>query len=145
MRALRPRTEAGDRRRDHPHELAVQDLARGKTGERSDLIGRKRLAVHHAALELEQVGLAPEIGQSLRGQGHVAAVGGHEREGRGAVEHLLERVGARLVGSQLGQRVLDHAKTRAGVVEPRAQLGRLGHRDPAVVDGEDRLRILDLR
>ena len=49
-----------------------------------------------------------------------------------------------LSARQLGQGVLDDAEARAGLVQLHAQLGRLRHGDPAVVDGEDRLRLLDL-
>jgi ribosomal protein L10 len=58
----------------------------------------------------------------------------------------LARLPARdVLHGQLGEGVLDHPKARAGVAEPRPQLGGLRHRDPAVVDDEHRHRVLDLR
>ena len=64
------------------------------------------------------------------------------------VEQLtaLSRLPAReVLHGQLGQGVLDHPEPRTDVVQLGSQLRRLRHRDPPVVDGEDRLRLPDLR
>jgi hypothetical protein len=58
---------------------------------------------------------------------------------------VLEVLGTGLVGRELGERVLDHPQGGVGLGELGAQLGDLGHGDPAVVDGVDRLGLLDLR
>ena len=109
MRPFSARREAGERRGDHADEAAVEDLARRELGDRVDLLGRQRRAVHPAALELEQraAGAAAEVAQRLGGRGGVAA---DERHRRRALEQLLEPLGAGLVGGTLGERVLDDAE-----------------------------------
>ena len=82
-----------------------------------------------------------KVGERLGGS---AASPAHERERGRTLEQLLEVLGAGLVGRALGQRVLDDAQRGVGLAQAAAQLGGLRHRDPAVVDGEDRLRLLDL-
>ena len=53
-------------------------------------------------------------------------------------------LGASLVGSQLSQRVLDHAEACIGSAKLGTDRSNLGHRDAAIVDREDSLRLLDL-
>src|SRR6185295_15925015 len=52
--------EAGDRRGDHAHELAVEHVAGGQARDREDLLGVEGGAVEQPALEREQLGLAAE-------------------------------------------------------------------------------------
>ena len=126
--------QAGERRGDHAHEAPVEDVAGGQLGDRVDLLGAQHVAVHPAALELEQAGGAAEVRQRLGGDGGVAA-DEHER-GR-ALQVLLQRLGAGVVGGALGERVLDDAEARVGVAQLGAQLGRLRHGRAAVVDRVD--------
>src|SRR5205807_2062438 len=49
-----------------------------------------------------------------------------------------------LVGGALAQRVLNDPKPRLRFEQSPAQLGRVGDRDPAVVDCKDRLRRTNL-
>ena len=79
--------------------------------------------------------------QRLRRQGRVAV---DEGQRGGADEHRLERVQPRLVRGALRERVLDHPEPGVGVAELDPQVGDLRDRDPAVVDREDRVRLLKL-
>src|SRR4051794_331262 len=133
--------QARDRRGDHADELAVEDLARGQPGDRDDLLGVERVAVEQPALERQQLGLARERGDRLGGEGRVAA---HERQRGRALEQRLEPVDARLVGGAFGQRVLDDAERRVRVAQARADVGRLRDGDPAEVDREHGLGLVDL-
>src|SRR4051794_4788301 len=133
--------QARDRRGDHADELAVQDVARGQPGDRDDLLGVERVALEQPALERQELGLAGERRDRLGGEGRVAA---HERQRGRALEQRLEAVDARLVGGALGQRVLDDAERRVRVAQARADVGRLRDGDPAEVDREDGLGLLDL-
>ena len=53
--------ETRDRAGDQPHELAVEDVARGQARDRGDVGGAQRGAVHHPALEGQQLGRAREV------------------------------------------------------------------------------------
>ena len=121
-----------------PTRRPIEDLAARELGDRVDVLGRQRLAVHPAALELQQRVLraAAEVAQRLGGRGGVAA---DERHRRRALQELLQAVGAGLVGGTLGERVLDDAEGGVGVAQRGAQLGGLRHGDAAVVDREDGL------
>src|SRR3954452_2836839 len=139
--AVQRARQAGERRGDHADEAAIEHLTRRQLGDGLDLVARQRRAVHPAALELEQLGGAMEVAQRLGGRGGIAA---YERHGRGALEQLLERLGAGLVGRPLAQGVLDDPERGVGVAQLDAQLGRLRHGDAAVVDREDGLGFRDL-
>ncbi len=133
--------QARDGRGDQAHELPVQDVSRGQAGDGPDLVRVHRVAVHHAALEGQQVGGARVVGDRLGGRGGIAADEG--QRGR-ALEELLQRLGADLIGRPLGQGVLHDPEAGVGVAQLGAQLGRLRDRDAAVVHREHRGRLLDL-
>ncbi len=61
-----------------------------------------------------------------------------------ALQQLGQALLAGLVGGEFGEAVLDDTEAGVGLAQLRAQLGRLGDADAAVIDGEDRLRALDL-
>ena len=60
-----------------------------------------------------------------------------------ADEQLVDALGAGLGGGELGEPVLDHLEAGVGLAQAAAQLGGLGDADPAVVDREDRLGVLE--
>ncbi len=134
--------EPADRRGYDADELAVEHIARGQSRERAQLLDVERAAVHQAALERQQLRRACVVGDRFGGRRRVAA---HERQRRRPREVLLQRVRAGLVGSAFGQRVLDDRERRVGLAQLGAQLGDLRHGDASIVDGEDRMRLIDLR
>ena len=142
--AFRPRTRPVIGEAIIPTSWPWSTSSGGSFESASSCSTRQGVAVHQAALERQQVGLAPEGRERLRRKGDVAAVRAHERERGRSLQHLLQRLRPRLVGGALGQRVLHDPEARARLGQPRAQLGGLRHRDPSVVDGEHRLRLLDL-
>jgi hypothetical protein len=83
--------------RHHADELLVQHVARGQAGDVPDVLGRQRRAVEDAALERQELGLAPVVAQGLGGRRGIAA---DERQRRRALEELLERLGTGLVGGR---------------------------------------------
>ena len=133
--------QAGERGSDHADEAPVEDLAGRQLGDRVDLLGGQHVAVHPAALEGEQARGAAEVRERLGGLRGVA-VDEHER-GR-ALQELLERLGARVVGRTLGQRVLDDAEAGVDLAQLGAQLGGLGHGRAAVVHRVHGLRFAEL-
>jgi hypothetical protein len=115
--------------------------SRGEAGDRLDLVHRQRLLAEQTALELQDVRRAREVVDRLGRHGGVAA---DEGQGGGALEQLVEPGRAGLLGGAQGEAVLDHPERRVGVAQLVAQLGDLGDRDPAVVDGEDGVGALEL-
>src|SRR6202041_712405 len=105
----------------------------------AQLLDVERVAVHQAPLEREQLGDARVVGDRFGGGRRVAADG---RPGGRGGEVIRERLGAGLVGGAFGERVLDDGERRVGVAQLRAQLGDLRHGDAAIVDGEDRVRLV---
>ena len=136
--------QAGDRRGDDADELAVKDLARRELGDRGDLLGVERLAVHEAALERQQLAAWPSAKSAIA----LAAAAASPRTNVSAVGPSSSAFSASApacVGRALGQRVLDDAERRVGVAQlRRAARPTCGDGDAAVVDGEDRLGLLDL-
>ena len=108
---------------DHADELAVEHVARGQPGDRPDLLGVERLPSEQAALELEHV--ARCAAKSLIALAATAASPRTKVSAVGPSSSSLQRLGARLVGGPLGQRVLDDAEGGVGLAQLRAQLGRL--------------------
>ena len=133
--------EAADGRGDDADELSVEHFARGQARERADLLDVELGAAHETALERQQLRCAPVVGDGLGRAGDVAA---DERQGGGAREERLQRLGADLVGGALGERVLDDLEGRVGLAQLGPQLGDLRDGDAAVVDGEDRLGLVDV-
>ena len=74
----------------------------------------------------------------------LGGVAADEGEGGRALQQLGEPLLAGFLGGDFRQPVLDDAEAGVGLAQFRAQLGRLGNADAAVVDSEDRLRCLDL-
>ncbi len=136
-----PADEAGDRAGDDAGELGVELLASGQAGDRLEGVGVERLPVHQTALVVEQLPFGAQAEEDLGGGRRIAL---DEGERGRALQVILERLGARLVSGAQRQAVLDDAEACVGVAQARAQLGGLGHADPAVVDREDRLRVLEL-
>ena len=140
MRPFERAREAGERRRDHADEAAVEHLAGGQAGDRVHLLGRQRLAVHPAALELEQrrtCGGSPRAPWRPRRRRRArtsCAVGPSRYTFRPSAPAWSA---ARSVSVFLTTR-----NVRVGLAQARAQLGCLGHRGAAVVDRVDRLRLL---
>ena len=110
-------------------QLGQQDLARLQFGELVDLGDGQRATVHEAALDHQaRVGLG-EIADRL---GRVDRLAGDERDRRGADEHLLETLDARVLRGPLDQRVLGDAIGRA-LAERTTQGRQPRHRKPAVL------------
>ena len=123
------------------HHLGVELVAAGQPRDRLEGVGRQGLAIHDAALELEQLPLVAELTDRLGGESDVPLDQG---ERGGAAEVVLDLGGAGLVGGQQREAILDDSEAGVGVAQPRAELGGLRDADAAVVDREDRVGVLEL-
>ena len=108
--------QPGERAGDDAGELGVELLAAGQAGDRLEGVGVEGLAVHQAALVVEQLPLGPEPEDRLRRQRRVAL---DEGECRRALQMLLERFGPGRVGGAQRQPVLDDAEAGVGLAQPR--------------------------
>ena len=110
-------------------QLAHEDLARLEVGQLGDLRRVESLAVDVATLDHEGGVRLGKVTQTLRRLDHVA---GDEGDSGRADEQVVEAGDARLLGGELGQRVLDHGVV--GVLAERApQVLQLLHGETAVL------------
>ena len=121
-------------------QLGQQHLARLQVGDALDLGDRQRAAVHVAALDDERLVV---LGELLDRLGRVDRLALDERDRGGTDEQFVETLDAGLGRGPLDQRVLGDGVGR-GVAERPAQLGEVGHRQPAVLGDDGGRRLLEL-
>src|SRR5689334_4266099 len=104
-------------------ELREENLTRLQVSELADLVRAEWLAVEHSTLDDEKGIRLGEVTQPL-GRNHCIAL--DEGDGRRTLEQRVERLDTRVLGRDLGQRVLHHGVVHV-VTERTAQIPQLRH------------------
>ena len=125
---VQPAHQAGERRRRPCRRAGAWSTSRaGRRAIDVDLLdGQRPRRPCRPPLKLEQRRAARA--KSRQRLGRDRGVAAHERERGRALEQLLQRLGAGLVGRALGERVLDDAERRVGVAQPARAARRPGAR-----------------
>jgi hypothetical protein len=118
----------------------VHDVQAGQPRDRGELLRIEGGTLHQAAAVFEDLVLAGERRDRLRGDHSIAL---DERERDGSVEELRELRGPRFLDRALREPVLDDAERGVRLAQVGPQLRGRGNADPAVVDGEDRLGLAE--
>src|SRR3954453_17489488 len=120
-------------------QLGQQDLTAVDVGEAGDLGGVDRAALDHATLDDEQRMGAREVADGLGGVDRVTLDEGDRRR---PVQQVTQAFVAPLLRRALRQGVLDDG-VAAALPEGAAQLGQLGHGQPAVLGEHGRAGLLE--
>src|SRR5690606_18311637 len=130
-----------DRRGRHrARERRQQDLTALEVGELDDLFCGQGGAIEVAALDHQKRVCLGESTQALR---HGDGVTVNESDGRRTLEVFVQRRDPRVVGGDLGQRVLHHGVFRV-LTDAVAKLFELPHRQTAVLGQQNGGRVFEL-
>src|ERR687890_863296 len=121
-------------------ELGQQHLTGLEVGQLADLVGREGATLQQSTPD-DQGGVLPgEVPHRAR---RLDRVTGHEGDGRGTGELTVERGHTGFPGRDVGEGVLHHG-VRGVLTDVLAQLGELGHGEPAVLGQHDGAGALEL-